>query len=260
MAAGGNATFTVAAAGSPTLSYQWYEGATALTDGGTTVGGTATVSGSQTATLTLTTVQDADNGSYYCTITGSASLQTTNSATATLTVQDPLTIVSPPMSLTERAGNHVAFTVGVSGGGPQIQWKFNGNPIAGATNSALVLTNIQTGSNGTYSVTVQNPDTAPQTFNATLTVINSTILPLWATNLVVARVGDGAQTLSGATGNTIYLDQYTTNGTLLTSTLFRCPTKAVGPPYGTGAPCACLTAAPRYSSRAQAATPVMRRC
>ena len=235
VAAGGNATFTVVAAGSSTLSYQWYEGATALTDGGTTVGGLATVSGSTTATLTLTGVQDADNGSYYCAISGSGSLQTTNSAAATLIVQDPLTIVSPPMSLTERAGDHVAFAVGVTGGGPSFQWKFNGNPISGATGSALVLTNIQTGSNGIYSVTVQNLATAPQTFNATLTVINSTILPLWPTNLVVARVGDGAQALSGVTGNTIYLDQYTNNGTSIAYVnTIQVPDEAVGSPYGTG--------------------------
>ena len=97
-------------------------GGTQLSDGGTTVGGTATVSGSQTPTLTLTGVQDADNGSYYCKITGSGSGQTTNSAAATLTVQDPLTIVTPPMSLTERVGDHLAFAVVVTGGGPQFQW------------------------------------------------------------------------------------------------------------------------------------------
>ena len=59
--------------------------------------------------------------------------------------------------------------------------------------------------------------TAPQTFTATLTVINSTVLTLSPTNLVVARVGDGAQTLSGATGNTLYLDQYTPAGSYVNS-------------------------------------------
>ena len=72
-------------------------------------------------------------------------------------------------------------------------------------------------------MTVQNLATTAQTFNATLTVINSAILPLSSTNLVVARVGDGAQPLSGATGNTLYLDQYTPPEA--TSTPSRCPTK-----------------------------------
>jgi hypothetical protein len=232
VAAGGNATFAVGAAGSATVGYQWYEGATALSEGGTTATGSARVTGATAATLTLTGVQDADDGSYYCQITGSASGQTTNSAAATLTVQDPLTIVTPPKSLTERVGDHLAFTVVVTGGGPQFQWKFNSNPIAGATTSALVLTNIQTGSNGIYSVTVQNIDTAPQTFNATLTVINSTILPLWPTNLVVARVGDGAQALSGVTGNTLYLDQYTPAGTYVNT--IQVPDEGTGQGYNTG--------------------------
>jgi hypothetical protein len=241
VAGGGAASFTVAAAGSPTLSYQWYEGTppggTQLIDGSITASG-ATIgitSGSGSSTLSISPVGDLDNGSYYCAIAGSASLQTTNSAAATLTVQDALTIVSPPMSLAERAGDHVAFAVGVTGGGPQFQWKFNGNPITGATGSALVLTNIQTGSNGTYSVTVQNLATAPQTFNATLTVINSTILPLSPTNLVVARVGDGAQALSGVTGNTLYLDQYANNGTSVAYVnSIQVPDEAIGSAYPTG--------------------------
>jgi hypothetical protein len=241
--AGGTATFTVGAAGSPTLSYQWYEGpppgGTPLYDSNTTASG-ATIgvsSGSGTSTLTLggSGVQDADNGTYYCQITGSASGQTTNSATATLTVQDPLTIVSPPMSLAERVGDHVAFAIGVTGGVQQIQWKFNGNPIAGATTSALVLTNIQTADAGTYSVVVQNLATAPQTFSPTLTVIDSTVLKLSPANLVVARVGDGAQTLSSANGNTLYLDQYTNNGTAITYVnSIQVPDEATGHAYGTG--------------------------
>jgi hypothetical protein len=230
--AGGNATFTVAAAGSPTVNYQWYEGATALTDNGTTIGGSAVTTGTQTPTLILTHVEDADNGSYHCTVTGSASLQTTNSAAATLTVQDALTIVTPPVSLAERVGDHLAFTVVMTGGGPQFQWKYNGNPISGATTSALVLTNIQTGSNGTYSVTVQNLATTAQTFSAILTVINSAILPLSSTNLVVARVGDGAQPLSGATGNTVYLDQYTPAGSYVNT--LQVPDEGTGQAYGTG--------------------------
>jgi hypothetical protein len=150
-----------------------------------------------------------------------------------LTVQDPLTIITPPGSLTERVGDHLAFFVVVGGGGPQYQWYApNGSPIAGATSSALVLTNITMGSNGTYSVKVQNLATTPQTLNATLTVINSNVLNLSSANLVVARVGDGAQTLSGATGNTLYLDQYTPGGSYVNSV--QVPDEAIGSAYPTG--------------------------
>ena len=156
MAAGGTATFTVGAAGSPTLNYQWYEGANALSEGGPTVGGSGIVyrvhhrhpDASAVSPMATTAVIIARSPA-------AAAAKPPTAPAATLTVQDALTIVSPPMSLTERAGDHVAFAVGVAGGGPQFQWSFNGNPISGATSSALVLTNIQTGNNGTYSVTVQ---------------------------------------------------------------------------------------------------------
>src|SRR5439155_16954413 len=36
------------------------------------------------------------------------------------------------------------------------QWLFNGNPIDGATNSTLVITNLQSRDAGTYSVIIDN--------------------------------------------------------------------------------------------------------
>lgn len=235
-AAGGTANFTVAASGSPTLLYQWYENGTALNNGSYTPSDTsntgAIVSGAQSSTLTLTGVQDIDNGAYTCAVSSTASGQTTNSFAANLVVQDALTVVSPPMSLTERVGDHLAFAMGVTGGGPQFQWYSNNVAIPGATRSALVLTNIQPSYAATYSVTVQNAATAPSTYSATLTVINSTVLNLSPANLVVARVGDGAQSLSGATGNTLYLDQYTENGSYQNT--IQVPDEAIGSAYGSG--------------------------
>jgi hypothetical protein len=232
VAAGGNATFTVAGVGSASLTYQWYENGTALSDGNPTATGSATVSGSQTATLTLTGVSDTDNGNYYSVVSSSASSQSTDSLGAVLTVQDPLTVVSTPISRTERSGDHLAFVVGVTGGGPQIQWLLNGNPLTGATNTLLVLTNIQPANGGVYSAVVQNLATTPQTNSATLTVVSNTLLPLYSTNLIVARVGDGAQALSGSTGNTLYFDQYTRAGTYVSTV--QIPDEAAGAAYGTG--------------------------
>ena len=230
--AGSNATFTVVAGGSPTVNYQWNENGSPLVNGNPTITGAAIVSGATGATLTLANVQDADNGNYTCTISGSASLQSTNSQVAALVVQDPLTIVGSVKSLTERVGDHLAFTINVLGGGPSLQWTFGGTPIAGATTSSLVLTNIQTTNQGTYSVVVSNLATAPSTNSGSLNVINSVFLNLAQTNVIVVRVGDGAQTLSANTGNTIYLDQYTTNGTYVSTA--QIPDENTGQAYGTG--------------------------
>jgi hypothetical protein len=229
---GGTATFTVVVAGSPSLTYQWYEGTTALVNGGTTVGGTGLVSGADTATLSIASASGADNGTYYCTVTGSLSGQIVNSASATLMVQEALIFVAPPKSLTERAGDHVAFAPVVLGSGPKFQWSFNGTPISGATGSALVLTNIQPASAGSYSVVVGNLLTPNRSFTNTLAVIASAVLPLGPANLIVVRVGDGAQALSLATGNTLYLDQYTPSGGYVNT--IQVPDEGKGQPYGTG--------------------------
>src|SRR5208283_4732037 len=101
----------------------------------------------------------------------------------TLTVQDPLTVYSPPMSRTERVGDHLAFVAGVSGGGPQFAWQYNGNFISGATNNFLVLTNIQTTNAGTYTFLLSNAATPVHMYPCTLTVSNGAILPLARTNL-----------------------------------------------------------------------------
>ena len=63
--AGTTATFSVAAAGSAPLAYQWLENGASLNNGGN-------VSGATTATLTLTNVQDTNAGSYSVVVTNTA--------------------------------------------------------------------------------------------------------------------------------------------------------------------------------------------
>ena len=75
----------------------------------------------------------------------------------------------------------------------------------------LVLTNIAVTNSGTYTVTYSN-SFGTNTASATLLVTTS-YQYLSSNNLVVARVGDGAQPLSDTTGNTLYLDQWTPSGT-----------------------------------------------
>src|SRR5262249_31117517 len=90
-------------------------------------------------------------------------------------------------------------------------WTHNGSPISSATNSVLVLNNIQAGDSGTYTVTIHNAN-GQTSSSATLTATPG-LQQLSQTNIVVVRLGDGAQTLSSATGNTIYLDQFHSDGT-----------------------------------------------
>ena len=51
---------------------------------------------------------------------------------------------------------------------PTFQWLFEGLPVAGATNSTLLLTNVQSGQAGDYSVVVSNPFGSVTSSNAVL--------------------------------------------------------------------------------------------
>jgi hypothetical protein len=118
--------------------------------------------------------------------------------------------------LTERAGDHLAFVVNAIGTGTlTYQWYQNTNLLVGQTAASLVVSNIQTASAGSYWILVT--DTTGTSSNFSTLNVSTNYLPVYATNLVVARSGDGAQALSQATGNTLYLDEYTTNGTYVST-------------------------------------------
>jgi len=72
VAAGASATFTVTASGQPTPTYQWYRNG-------------ATVSGAQSATLTLTNAQTANAGTYTATIANALGSVSSDPATLTVT-------------------------------------------------------------------------------------------------------------------------------------------------------------------------------
>jgi hypothetical protein len=71
---------------------------------------------------------------------------------------EPPTITEQPTNLAVSAANNAVFSVTATGSAPlSYQWRFNGsNSISGATNSPLVLTNVQFANEGSYSVTVTN--------------------------------------------------------------------------------------------------------
>jgi hypothetical protein len=139
-----------------------------------------------------------------------------------------------PTTLSDRVGDHVAYIVSAtaSSGTLSYAWYQTGNPVVLSTSNALVLANIQPSNAGTYYVVVTDGRGSTISGDVMLNVLGAGSLPLYPTNLVVARVGDGAQILSGATGNTLYLDQYTTNGSYLNS--IQIPDEGLGQPYGAG--------------------------
>lgn len=203
---GQTAVFTVAGDGTPPITYTWYKNHTAsIYDDGR-------IFGVDTATLTIPSLVESDAGTYTAYVFGANG--STNSVDVTLTVLVPAGIRVGPESRTVRVGDQVAFSVGATGTALGFQWLFNDQPIDGATNSSFLLSNVQLTNMGTYSVVVSNSVNTTNA-NATLTVREG-LLHLSSTNLVVLRAGDGTAPLAN-TGNSLFLDQITTNGTYVST-------------------------------------------
>jgi len=144
---GTSAAFSVWAVGSGPLSFQWRKDGRNLADGGS-------VSGALTAGLTVGNGAGSEAGGYSVVISNAAGSVT--SAVAALTVIDPL-INLPPASQDKNSGDTVTFSVGALGTQPlSFQWRKDGVAKAGATQSALTLTNLQGPDPGSYDVVVSN--------------------------------------------------------------------------------------------------------
>jgi hypothetical protein len=90
----------------------------------------------------------------------------------------PPTITLQPVNVSMIATREALFTVAASGPGPLFyQWRFNGAPIAGATNTILALTNLQFSASGHYTALVFNEAGSVESDLAILTVLTpATIL------------------------------------------------------------------------------------
>jgi uncharacterized repeat protein (TIGR01451 family) len=151
------AVFSVAANGTPPLSYQWGFGGTDL------LGETA-------ASLTISSAQPAHAGSYAVRVNNRVG--GVESAPATLTVLVPPTISQEPASRTNTAGSTATFSVTAAGTAPfSYQWYFNNDEIAGATSAMLTLSNVQKPNAGDYTVVIANSAGRTTSAVAQLTVI-----------------------------------------------------------------------------------------
>ncbi len=138
---GEDTTFTVTASGGA-LEYQWRFHATNLP------GATAPV-------LTLTNVTISQAGPY--TVMASNALGAVTSFVATLTVIAPPVITSQPQGQAVVVGNNAGFNVIATGTAPlRYQWRLDGTPLGGATNSSLTIVSAQPTNAGDYTVVITN--------------------------------------------------------------------------------------------------------
>ena len=150
---GGNAGFSAAAVGAPTLHFQWRKDGVNLSDGGG-------ISGATTSSLGLSNVQAANLGSY--TVTVSNGYGGVISQRATLSLATPPSIQVQPQNRTNAAGTTATFEVVASGGGLNYQWQRSGTNItdggyiSGAGTDLLVLAPATKSDETSYTVVITN--------------------------------------------------------------------------------------------------------
>ena len=160
--AGFDATLSVNADGTSPLRFQWFKN-------GATFGPL-----SESNTLTLSSVQLSDAGSFSVTATNSAGSVTSNAATLTVTaapaeVAPSFTI--QPVGRTINAGSTVVFSSLAAGTPtPTYQWRRNGSIIAGATLPNLVLSRADLSAAGIYTCTATNSAGSATSNSATLSI------------------------------------------------------------------------------------------
>ena len=154
---GETATFIVAAAGPPPLTYQWFFGSNLL-------------AGATTTQLTITNATDADIGAYWVTVSNLSGVAT---STVTWLYVDALpNIVTNPARTTVFAGTDVTLQVSAVGSPPlRYQWRFETAPLPDATNATLTLANVQFTNQGNYDVIVTNRHGGARSPAAPLTVL-----------------------------------------------------------------------------------------
>lgn len=214
---GGTATFTVTAAGTSPLSFQWKKNGSAISG--------ATSSSYTTPTLALT-----DNGAKYTVTVTNVTTQTVTSSEASLTVTvapfPPSFTTQPAPSTKVAIGKNATLSVVVNGNPtPTLQWKKNGTDISGATAASLDLTNVQAGDAGSYTVVATNSEgTATSNSGVIVPVVppsittqpapSTTVLVGSNVSLFVVAAGDlplayqwkkGSTSISGATAASLAL-------------------------------------------------------
>ena len=99
---------------------------------------------------------------------------------------DPPVITTQPTNQTVVVGQTATFSVSASGTPPlSYQWTFDTTNIADATNTLLILPNVQPDQVGTYAVVVSNLANAVLSSNATLTVLIPAAIITQPTNQTV---------------------------------------------------------------------------
>ncbi len=201
-------TFTVTAAGPPTILYQWYKDVSAI------IGATSSI-------YTINYASLSTAGQYTVRLTNYATQTSVVSSAATLTVNAIPIISGPPNSQTIVSGSSVTFTVVASGSNLSYKWFKSGTLVSGPfSGPSFSINYVTTQHAGGYYVEVTN--TAGTTRSATATLTVTATAPVPAAPVVTTQPTNVA-TYKGrtvtfqvfATGSDTLAYQWKKNGALI---------------------------------------------
>jgi hypothetical protein len=181
--AGSAASFSVSAAGTAPLFYQWYKDGSVL-------------SSATSASLSLASTSASDAGSYTVKVTNAAGNITSTAATLTVNALVIAPAISTqPASSTVTAGSAASFSVNATGTAPlAYQWYKDGSALSSATSASLSLASTSASDAGSYSVKVTNAAGNITSSAATLTVNALVIAPAISTQPASSTVTAGQNT------------------------------------------------------------------
>jgi uncharacterized delta-60 repeat protein len=197
---GSNFTMNASAAGTAPFNWQWRTNGTPIP-------------GANATSYAINPVQLKDAGSYDVVVTNNTGSVT--SSVAVVNVGYVPVVVQQPPSLTNIVGGTANFSCIVTGSVPiNLQWTFFGNPLTGATNATLTITNLQPGNIGYYALTATNIFGGTVSSNAALNLVGYDFFGIW-NGLVAYYPFNG--NANDATGNG---NNGTNNGAVLTTDRF----------------------------------------
>lgn len=176
---GGTATFTVTAAGNPTLRYQWFRNG-------------FPIPGATSSSLTLTNAQWTDIGQYYSVmVSNDVGTATSDGVRLVLLASGelPPLFVTQPQSKTITAGQTTSLFAEAVYGVTSYQWQLSTNggtvwnpvpnvpPYSGVTGTTLTITAAPIGLNNTrYRLAATNPAGTQMSQSAVLNVLSANLI------------------------------------------------------------------------------------
>ena len=216
--AGATATFSVTAAGTAPLSYQWKKGGT-------------DISGATSSSYTTPATSLADSGTAYSVVV-SNELGTATSDAVSLTVTMAPVITEQPVAKSVDPGATATFSVTATGTAPfSYQWQKDGTDISGATSSSYTTPATSSADNNAAFTVVVTNSHGSATSNAAILSVN---VPAGIGTQPAAKsvvVGDTATFSVTATGTGPLTYQWKKGSTVLageTSSTYTTPATVIG--------------------------------